>query len=1294
MTRPLLCFLALCLLFVPLFGAQGAKREDRSVVRELDAFSPGAQADELPAAVDLRPFLPPVGLQTMNDCAAWAFGYAARSYLEAIDQGWASPGADTVFSPTFIYNQVNGGVDTGSRVDKVLELLMTKGAATLSTAPYLAKDFLSQPSDAAQAEAGIFRIASYFVVANGAEIRRALAEGHVVLCCVRTNPIFNSGRYKVYDAAKHQAAHATRRPDQPHGFHAMAIVGYSDDRQAFLFMNSWGKDWGDGGFVWVGYDALEQFNTGELTENLMDFALVMIDRREPVARKDGKWELVSMDSLEAHVFGGYAAYGEEGSEGAYRYTVSLRGSPEALGVVREVAWEVPTPDGVRTITTEDAAAGFRMTGRSESPTLVLTGNATTRDGVKVPVEARLDVPAAEKRSIRLERLDSSFTNAVGEPSWRWTLVPRMSDADWRDLTRIRYAVEQAGGPVDWVEYVHDGGLPDTWTTRSNAMPTRNSGEPMAGTATLEFRDGTSHVLDFPADPFTDKPRGEVTIEWDWRPEGDDGDRHWYFYELRVRYPEEWADNILGVRVGVGRGPSFRSLEAQPVSGPGPRMHVLHGYAQRPFPPRATVYFREPIPKLGMSTPATEYRMLEFDEAAAWTHPELAEGVLHEGHGFGIEVVDRYIGEVDGAPAWEVDVSVGGNANVSIVHEVTWELPSGDRTYGRWTDPDVRQIDGFRVTERTSGPFRMAVECKDYNGTTFRLERDVIPHAPRNDAIGVDVTILNVEELSQATPDQVLGEVSVLGLEAETSSLRRLRVWSQRSWGGMIPVQLWKWAYNEPIAIRASALPRVELARNAPSMFLLEFDDGSSAAVEARPHAHVSEPVPPRLQLLARERFSGWREHGPQYDVQLEVRGDLDVLQHLETVAWHGTQVGPLGELAPTPHATELRRARARTENEAEFSAALRFSAASGIEPITLRAQTLAVSERHANEPALFVERGYYRDLLAEAGPSADPLDFEPPYPPYRVSVVGADHELDEIALVRFETRMQWAIDAAERDGEPLPEPEVHTTSARDGLRGGFSWKKAIYEEWTLIVSTTLVMKNGEERSLPDVKAGFKAEDLYRFSQPVQPKLVRDWGMIGERRAALLLAAVPACPQTKHLVRGEFLFDRPLEAAGGSPSAAFGRGDLRREYLFFEPGRITGAQLVQREIYDMGFDVDHGFEREIYPYGYPTALTMPWVGKEPIIVIQSDPGPALRFIYLSAPENLIAQAERVTYELFWEGDSDSYEEDNGRSERYEVTDRIGEKSDRFELRNVGERPHRVVATLYGPDGPIEGGVIVR
>ena len=33
------------------------------------------------------------------------------------------------------------------------------------------------------------------------------------------------------------------------------LVGWDDNKQAWLIKNSWGKDWGEDGFGWVKYDS-------------------------------------------------------------------------------------------------------------------------------------------------------------------------------------------------------------------------------------------------------------------------------------------------------------------------------------------------------------------------------------------------------------------------------------------------------------------------------------------------------------------------------------------------------------------------------------------------------------------------------------------------------------------------------------------------------------------------------------------------------------------------------------------------------------------------------------------------------------------------------------------------------------------------------------------------------------------------------------------------------------------------------------------------------------------------------
>ncbi len=47
--------------------------------------------------------------------------------------------------------------------------------------------------------------------------------------------------------------------EQPSGGHAMLLVGYDDDRNAWLVRNSWGEEWGDGGHFWLDYEVMPYY---------------------------------------------------------------------------------------------------------------------------------------------------------------------------------------------------------------------------------------------------------------------------------------------------------------------------------------------------------------------------------------------------------------------------------------------------------------------------------------------------------------------------------------------------------------------------------------------------------------------------------------------------------------------------------------------------------------------------------------------------------------------------------------------------------------------------------------------------------------------------------------------------------------------------------------------------------------------------------------------------------------------------------------------------------------------------
>jgi hypothetical protein len=88
---------------------------------------------QAPSSVDLTttPWFPPIGDQgSQGSCVAWAVGYYTKTYQEAKEHSWvvsAGP-SDKITSPSFIYNLINGGVDSGSWYSDAIGLICSVGA--------------------------------------------------------------------------------------------------------------------------------------------------------------------------------------------------------------------------------------------------------------------------------------------------------------------------------------------------------------------------------------------------------------------------------------------------------------------------------------------------------------------------------------------------------------------------------------------------------------------------------------------------------------------------------------------------------------------------------------------------------------------------------------------------------------------------------------------------------------------------------------------------------------------------------------------------------------------------------------------------------------------------------------------------------------------------------------------------------------------------------------------------------------------------------------------------------------
>jgi C1A family cysteine protease/fibronectin type 3 domain-containing protein len=229
----------------------------------------------LPSEVDLSPHMPPVGNQGMQgSCVAWSTGYANKSYHEFIErrdsQSWKytsnnSPNPKVLFSPAYIYNQINGGRDNGSSIYDAMSLLVSKGALTLDQMPYDINNFTRQPTPDQFQMASKYKAKEFQKVRynDPSEIKSQLAQNRPVVVGILVDQGFNELRGKtIYKEQRGQSF----------GGHAITIVGYSDTTNSFKFQNSWGTEWGDNGFGYIDYRFLAR---------VCKSAYVLIDQIDP-----------------------------------------------------------------------------------------------------------------------------------------------------------------------------------------------------------------------------------------------------------------------------------------------------------------------------------------------------------------------------------------------------------------------------------------------------------------------------------------------------------------------------------------------------------------------------------------------------------------------------------------------------------------------------------------------------------------------------------------------------------------------------------------------------------------------------------------------------------------------------------------------------------------------------------------------------------------------------------------------------------------------------------------------------
>lgn len=252
--------------------ARGFVREPDSVFQQ---FTVGVRfRNFLPPEVDLAARFPTPGNQgSQSSCTAWAVGYAMRSFYEGKRQNWSFASNDQLISPAYIYNSLHkysGDCNAGVAISAALELLEKNGAPTLAVFPYTEGDCSVAPDPKAASVAPEFRIRSWRAI-NAKVLDDA--KGQIRL----GNPVvFGMDISESFENLEGDAVYDDTTTPRIGG-HAMVLVGYSERRQAFKVINSWGTDWGDKGFAWISYRAIKELTDRMFVMDVADTPPVKIE---------------------------------------------------------------------------------------------------------------------------------------------------------------------------------------------------------------------------------------------------------------------------------------------------------------------------------------------------------------------------------------------------------------------------------------------------------------------------------------------------------------------------------------------------------------------------------------------------------------------------------------------------------------------------------------------------------------------------------------------------------------------------------------------------------------------------------------------------------------------------------------------------------------------------------------------------------------------------------------------------------------------------------------------------------